>query len=59
MFFFLWQTRTDGRQRNRLTARQRLLFQRDGAIINVVTKTDLTTRLSRPNVTCISKVPLL
>lgn len=28
VFFFLWQTRTDGRQRKHLTARQRLLFQR-------------------------------
>lgn len=59
VFFFLWQMRTDGRQRNHLTARQELLFQRDAAIINVVTKRELITRLNRPNVTCISEVSLL
>jgi len=57
VFIFLWQTRTDGKQRNYLTARQRFLFQRDAATINMVTKRELITRLSRPNVTCILKVP--
>lgn len=37
MYFFLWQTRTDGRQRKHLTARQRLLIQRC-SYFNVVTK---------------------